>query len=195
MTPAGIHNLLGSSYTPDADDDVYDVRSALLPIAAKWKDVGIALRLRPSDLDSIETSPHSTGPDKCLSEMLTHWLRNNFNVGRCTHTVPAGHGGPVLSTTSPVVPTASWSCQSGHSPAGTQLQWGSLRTSFPDRAICVLRGETGMRLDLGPNGMFWEWDCMLVIPRVTYLGSYVCYRTPSPPPSLPPPPSPPPHTH
>ena len=61
---------------------MYDVKSALLPIAAKWKDVGIALRLRPSDLDSIETSPHSTSPDKCLSEMLTHWLRKNFNVGR-----------------------------------------------------------------------------------------------------------------
>ena len=58
------------------------MRSALLPIAAKWKDVGMALRLRPSDLDSIETSPHSTSPVKCLSEMLTHWLRKNFNVGR-----------------------------------------------------------------------------------------------------------------
>ena len=58
---------------------MFDVKSAVLPIAAKWKDVGIALRLRPSDLDGIETT-HSTSPERCLTEMLMLWLRRNYNV-------------------------------------------------------------------------------------------------------------------
>ena len=61
---------------------MYDVKSALLPIAAKWKAVGIALRMTSGDLDTIETSPRSTSPDKCLTEMLILWLRKNYNFER-----------------------------------------------------------------------------------------------------------------
>ena len=50
-------------------------------MAAKWKAVGQALRLKLGELDSIAAShPHST--EDCLSEMLTQWLRRNYNVKR-----------------------------------------------------------------------------------------------------------------
>ena len=52
--------------------------------SARWKAVEDncwhALRLNPSDLDTIETSPHSTTADKCLSEMLILSLKGNYNV-------------------------------------------------------------------------------------------------------------------
>ena len=48
-------------------------------MAAKWKAVGQALRLKLGELDSIAAShPHSV--EECLSEMLTQWLRRNYNV-------------------------------------------------------------------------------------------------------------------
>ena len=64
----------------DLDDDaLYDVKKALLPIAVRWKDVGIALRLKQGDLDAVETL---ACPRTCLSKMLTMWLRKKYNVER-----------------------------------------------------------------------------------------------------------------
>ena len=51
----------------------------MTPVAAKWKAVGLALRLKLGELDSIAAShPHNV--EECLSEMLTQWLRRNYNV-------------------------------------------------------------------------------------------------------------------
>ena len=63
------------------DDDRFDVKSALIPVAAKWKDIGTALRLKAGDLDAIEAA-HPGDPRACLSEGVTHWLRRNYNSKR-----------------------------------------------------------------------------------------------------------------
>ena len=62
-------------------DDLFDVRKELNPVAAKWKNIGIALRLNPDILDSIQAG-NSNNPQACLSSMLTEWLKGNYNVKR-----------------------------------------------------------------------------------------------------------------
>ena len=76
-----IISCLSDIFIPDLDDDFFDILKEVLPIAAKWRAVGQALRLKVGVLDSIAAShPHKV--DNCLSEMLTEWLRKNYNVRR-----------------------------------------------------------------------------------------------------------------
>ena len=61
------------------EDDLRDVRSAVADLAGRWKDLGVSLGVRPSDLDTIlSNNPHSSSD--CLREMLTLWLRQSYNV-------------------------------------------------------------------------------------------------------------------
>ena len=49
-------------------------------MASRWKDVGLALRLDPDTLDTIEADcKHVTG---CLREALTLWLKKAYNTKR-----------------------------------------------------------------------------------------------------------------
>ena len=55
------------------------MRSAVASLAGRWKDLGISLGVRIGDLDGIvSANPHSLSD--CLREMLTKWLRQNYNV-------------------------------------------------------------------------------------------------------------------
>ena len=68
------------------EDDLRDVRLAVADLAARWKDLGISLGIRLSDLDAIfSTNPHSASD--CLRETLTIWLRQSYNVGT-SHVLP-----------------------------------------------------------------------------------------------------------
>ena len=68
--------------TPHSDlDDLFDVQKELIPVSAKWRSIGIALRLKPNILDGIETR-YSGNPPDCLTSMLTEWLNRNYNVKR-----------------------------------------------------------------------------------------------------------------
>ena len=61
------------------EEDLRDVRSAVADLAGSWKDLGISLGMRRSDLDHIlSANPHS--PSNCLTEMLTLWLRQSYTV-------------------------------------------------------------------------------------------------------------------
>ena len=61
------------------EHDLRDVRSAVASLAGRWKDLGISLGVGIGDLDGIvSANPHS--PNDCLREMLTKWLRQNYNV-------------------------------------------------------------------------------------------------------------------
>ena len=62
-------------------DDLPDVQDELTPVVAKWRSIGIALRLNPDTLESIQAGK---GGDlaACLELMLTDWLEKNYNVGR-----------------------------------------------------------------------------------------------------------------
>ena len=68
--------------TAHADiDDLFDVQKELIPVSAKWRSIGIALRLKPNTLDGIETR-YSGDPPACLTSTLTEWLNRNYNMKR-----------------------------------------------------------------------------------------------------------------
>ena len=58
------------------EDDLRDVRSSVADLAGRWKDFGIALGIRLSKLDEL----NSHSPSESLREMLALWLRQNYNV-------------------------------------------------------------------------------------------------------------------
>ena len=63
------------------EDDLRDMISAVTSLAGRWKDLGISLGVRASDLDTIlANNPHSS--NNCLREVLSLWLRQGYNV--CT---------------------------------------------------------------------------------------------------------------
>ena len=55
--------------------------SELLPLTAKWKGIGLALRLEVNLLWGIEADC-SGDPTACLTLVITKWLMGNYNVGR-----------------------------------------------------------------------------------------------------------------
>ena len=68
-----------SLFTSDLDDHLFDLQSELIPAAASWKSIGVALRLKPDFLQSIDTW-YSGDPRVCLSWMVMEWLKRNYNV-------------------------------------------------------------------------------------------------------------------
>ena len=61
-------------------DDLFEVISELEPATSKWKKIGLALRLRPDQLNVIETEQKTA--DWSLTEVLTLWLRKSYNTER-----------------------------------------------------------------------------------------------------------------
>ena len=61
-------------------EDLRDVRSALEPVIARWKPIGLTLRLDPGQLEAVERD-HRLSED-CLTEVLTLWLKRNYNTER-----------------------------------------------------------------------------------------------------------------
>jgi len=57
------------------------VKVELTPVAARWKDVGSALRLKYDMLSNIEAK-YSNDPCQCLDLMVYEWLNRNYNVGK-----------------------------------------------------------------------------------------------------------------
>ena len=57
------------------------MQKELIPVSAKWRSIGIALRLKPNILDGIETR-YSGDPPACLTSTVTEWLNRNYNVKR-----------------------------------------------------------------------------------------------------------------
>ena len=50
----------------------------LNPLAARWKSIGIALRLKPNELDTIQAG--NSDLTACLTQTVTKWLNRNYNV-------------------------------------------------------------------------------------------------------------------
>ena len=69
------------SFTTDLDDDLFDVQSELIPVTAKWKSIGNALRLKSVALENIQAGSGGD-PPACLASMVTEWLKRNYNVKR-----------------------------------------------------------------------------------------------------------------
>ena len=60
--------------------DLFDVKRELLLVVARWKDIGLAVRLDHSELDEIESDNRQSSD--CLSRVLTLWLKNAYNTER-----------------------------------------------------------------------------------------------------------------
>ena len=58
------HTLLFSG-----EDDLVDVTEEVSDVAAKWRSLGLALRLKTAELDAISSKNH-TDPTDCLRDML-----------------------------------------------------------------------------------------------------------------------------
>ena len=56
------------------------MKSELLPVTARWKDIGLALRLNPAQLSKIEED-HGKA-DNRLTEVLHLWLKKAYNTER-----------------------------------------------------------------------------------------------------------------
>ena len=50
----------------------------MMPVASSWKTIGRGLRIDSGHLETIQES--SQKPKECLSDMLTCWLKGNYNV-------------------------------------------------------------------------------------------------------------------
>ena len=72
---------------------------AVVDMAAKWKSLGIALRIRPAKLDIISLKDPND-PNGCLRDVIHAWLQQHYDTKR--------FGQP------------SWKllCQAVHKPAG-----------------------------------------------------------------------------
>ena len=59
-------------------EDLFDVKVKVLPVAARWRDIGLALGISDSKLETIEANK-SDVRDR-LTDMLRLWLNRAYNV-------------------------------------------------------------------------------------------------------------------
>ena len=70
------HTLLFSG-----EDDLVDVTEEVSDVAAKWRSLGLALRIKTAELDAISSKNH-TDPTDCLRDMLLAWLQQRYDSKR-----------------------------------------------------------------------------------------------------------------
>ena len=59
---------------------MFDVKNELQQVTARWKPLGLALRLDPDQLDEIEKDNRDS--NDCLTKVLTLWLKKNYDTER-----------------------------------------------------------------------------------------------------------------
>ena len=57
-----------------SEDDLGNVLDEVMVMASKWHSLGLALKLKPSELDTISSKNHNDS-DECLKYMLLAWLQ------------------------------------------------------------------------------------------------------------------------
>lgn len=67
--------------TLDLNDDLFDVKRELISVAGNWKQIGIALRLKRTQLEHIQTV-NDDDPNACLTSVVIEWLNRKYNVKR-----------------------------------------------------------------------------------------------------------------
>ena len=63
------------------EDDLVDVVEEVMYVAAKWRSLGLALRLKAAELDTISSKNH-TDPTECLKDMLLTWLQQCYDIDK-----------------------------------------------------------------------------------------------------------------
>ena len=62
-------------------EDLQEVRSQLLEVAVKWRDIGLELGLSDPQLERIRANNRDDVTD-CLTAMLRDWLNRSYNTTR-----------------------------------------------------------------------------------------------------------------
>ena len=68
------------------EDDLKEVKEAVIKLAAKARSLGLALGISVSELDTIR-SKFSTDPEEMLTEVLYTWLKQAYDVKK--HGLPS----------------------------------------------------------------------------------------------------------
>ena len=63
------------------EEDVFDMVAALMPLLAKWQEIGTALGLRHSVLEIIEAT-NSKNTRMCMQGVLVQYVRKSYNCDR-----------------------------------------------------------------------------------------------------------------
>ena len=58
------------------EQDLHDILTTAIEVAARWKYIGDMFQLSPGTLDTIEI-PNHYRPDNCLREVTLKWLRRS----------------------------------------------------------------------------------------------------------------------
>ena len=61
-------------------EDLTDVKSKILPVAARWRDIGLVLGISDSELETIEANKLDI-KDR-LTDMLRLWLKKAYRVDK-----------------------------------------------------------------------------------------------------------------
>ena len=61
------------------EDDLVDEVDAVNDLAAKWRSLGLALRVKAAELNTISSKNH-TNPTDCLNDMLLAWLQQHYDT-------------------------------------------------------------------------------------------------------------------
>ena len=59
------------------EENLVDVVEKVMDLASRWNSFGLALRLKPAELETI-SSKNNTDPTECLKDMLLTWLRQQY---------------------------------------------------------------------------------------------------------------------
>ncbi len=63
------------------EDDLFDIIREVEPVKHHWRRIGLGLRLRPPKLSEIEAT-YKQDVLACLVEVLSSWLRKEYNWNR-----------------------------------------------------------------------------------------------------------------
>ena len=63
------------------EDDLVDVVEEVMDLAAHWRSIGLSLRLKAAELDTISSKNH-TNPAECLKDMLLAWLQQHYDINK-----------------------------------------------------------------------------------------------------------------
>ena len=67
--------------------DLQDVKDKLCPFnKGNWMELGRELGVKEEDLETVRADYTQKGVNECLTEMLKHWLRRNYDEAK--------HGSP-----------------------------------------------------------------------------------------------------
>ena len=61
------------------EDDLVDVVEEVIDVASRWRSLGLVLRLKVAELDTISSKNH-TIPTECLNDMLLAWLLQRYDT-------------------------------------------------------------------------------------------------------------------